>query len=82
MQYTLLILVLPLLSFIVLGLVDSKWSPKVAGTIGTVVLGIITALSYYTAWEYSRMHKIAGVYEKLIPSTSNGFVLPKICISI
>ena len=67
MQYTLLILVLPLLSFIVLGLVDSKWKPKVAGTIGTVVLGIITALSYFTAWEYFSMHKIAGVYEKVIP---------------
>jgi NADH-quinone oxidoreductase subunit L len=67
MQYTLLILVLPLLSFIVLGLVDSKWKPKVAGTIGTVVLGIITALSYLTAWEYFSMHKIAGVYEKVIP---------------
>jgi len=67
MQYTLLILVLPLLSFIVLGLVDSKWKPKVAGTIGTVVLGIITALSYFTAWEYFSMHKVAGVYEKVIP---------------
>jgi NADH-quinone oxidoreductase subunit L len=67
MQYTLLILALPLLSFIVLGLVDSKWKPKVAGTIGTVVTGIITALSYYAAWEYFSMHKISGVYEKLIP---------------
>ncbi len=67
MQYTLLILVLPLLSFIVLGLVDSKWSPKVAGTIGTLVLGIITALSYLTAWEYFSMHQVAGVYEKVIP---------------
>jgi NADH-quinone oxidoreductase subunit L len=67
MQYTLLIVLLPLLSFIVLGLVDSKWKPKVAGSIGTVVLGIITALSYYTAWEYFTLHKIAGVYEKVIP---------------
>jgi NADH-quinone oxidoreductase subunit L len=67
MQYTLLILVLPLLSFIVLGLVDSKWKPRVAGTIGTVVLGIITALSYFTAWDYFSMHKIAGVFEKVIP---------------
>ncbi len=66
MQYTLLILVLPLLSFIVLGLVDSKWKPKVAGTIGTIVLGIITALSYYTAFEYFTLHKVAGVYEKVI----------------
>src|ERR1035437_897259 len=67
MQYTLLILVLPLLSFIILGLVDSKWKPKVAGTIGTVVLGIITALSYYTAWEYFTTAKIDGVYQKIIP---------------
>jgi len=67
MQYTLLILLLPLLSFIILGLVDNKWSPKVAGTIGTVVLGIITALSYYAAWEYFTMHQVAGVYEKVIP---------------
>ena len=67
MQYTLLILILPLLSFIILGLVDSKWSPKVAGTIGTVVLGIITALSYYAAWEYFSMPRVAGAYEKLIP---------------
>jgi len=67
MQYTLLILLLPLLSFIILGLVDTKWSPRVAGTIGTFVLGIITALSYYTAWEYFSMHQIAGVYEKVIP---------------
>ena len=67
MQYTLLIVLLPLLSFIVLGLMDSKWKPKVAGTIGTVVLGIVTALSYYTAWDYFSFHQISGVYEKVIP---------------
>lgn len=66
MQYTLLILVLPLLSFIFLGLMDSKLKPKVAGIIGTVVLGIIAALSYYTAFEYFTTHKIAGVYEKFV----------------
>ncbi len=67
MQYTLLIVLLPLLSFILLGLMDSKLKPKVAGTIGASVLGIITALSYLTAFEYFSMHKIAGVYEKVIP---------------
>lgn len=66
MQYTLLILVLPLLSFIFLGLMDSKLKPKVAGAIGTLVLGIITALSYYTAWEYFSTAKVNGVYEKVI----------------
>lgn len=67
MQYTLLIVLLPLLSFIVLGLMDSKLKPKVAGTIGASVLGIITALSYITAFEYFSFHKIEGVYEKVIP---------------
>ena len=67
MQYTLLIVLLPLLSFIVLGLMDSKLKPKVAGTIGASVLGIITTLSYITAFEYFSFHKIEGVYEKVIP---------------
>ncbi|MEA4851329.1 MAG: NADH-quinone oxidoreductase subunit L, partial [Paludibacter sp.] len=67
MQYTLLILVLPLLSFVVLGLMDTKWKPKVAGTIGTTVLGIVTLLSYYTAWMYFSSADISGTYQKLIP---------------
>ena len=67
MQYTLLILVLPLLSFVVLGLMDTKWKPKVAGTIGTTVLGIVTLLSYYTAWMYFSSADISGTYQKIIP---------------
>ncbi len=67
MQYTSLILILPLLSFIILGLVDSKWEPKVAGTIGTAVLGIVTLLSYYTAWMYFSSADISGVYQRIIP---------------
>ena len=67
MQYTLLILILPLLSFVVLGLMDTKWKPKVAGTIGTTVLGIVTLLSYYTAWMYFSSAEISGTYQKLIP---------------
>ena len=67
MQYTLLILILPLLSFVVLGLMDTKWKPKVAGTIGTTVLGIVTLLSYYTAWMYFSSADISGTYQKLIP---------------
>lgn len=67
MQYTLFILALPLLSFIVLGLMDSKWKPKVAGTIGTTVLTIIAALSYFTAWKYFTTGQLGGVYQKIIP---------------
>ena len=39
MDFTILILVLPLLSFLVLGLAGTKLKPGAAGAIGTVVLG-------------------------------------------
>ncbi len=67
MQYTLLILILPLLSFVVLGLVDSKWKPKTAGAIGTTVLSIVTLLSYFTAWKYFSTANFSGAYAKIIP---------------
>ena len=67
MQYTLLILLLPLLSFVVLGLVDSKWKPKTAGAIGTMVLSIVTLLSYFTAWKYFSIANFSGAYAKIIP---------------
>ena len=65
MEYTLFILILPLLSFVVLGLMDTKWKPRVAGTIGTLVLGTVTALSYFTAWEYFSSANINGAYQKI-----------------
>ena len=52
MEYTIFILLLPFLSFLVLG-IGGKWmSHRTAGLIGTVVLGIVAALSYYTAAVY------------------------------
>lgn len=67
MQYTLLILALPLLSFIFLGLMDSKLKAQVSGLFGTCILGTITILSYFTAFQYFTTQKIDGVYQKLIP---------------
>ncbi len=52
MEYTLLILLLPLLSFLVLGLAGMRMKHGVAGAIGTVVLGAVTVLSYVTAALY------------------------------
>jgi len=46
---------------------DTKWKPKVAGTIGTTVLGIVTLLSYYTAWMYFSSADISGTYQEIIP---------------
>lgn len=51
-SYVFLILLLPALSFLVLGLAGMKMSHKVAGIIGTVVLGAVFCLSCYTAYEY------------------------------
>jgi NADH-quinone oxidoreductase subunit L len=66
MQYTLFILILPLLSFIVLGLMDTKWKARVAGSIGTAVLAIMACLSYFTAWKYFTTANVDGVYQKII----------------
>src|SRR5574344_1876912 len=51
-SYVFLILLLPALTFVLLGLAGMKMSHKTAGLIGTFSLAIVTALSYYTAFEY------------------------------
>ena len=68
MEYTILILLLPLLSFLVLGL-GGKWmSHRTAGSIGTGVLGVVTVLSYLTAIQYFTAPRPAdGTYATLMP---------------
>lgn len=51
-SYVFLILLLPILSFLVLGLAGMKMSHKTAGLIGTLSLSVVTALCYYTAFKY------------------------------
>lgn len=51
-SYSFLILLLPFISFLINGLVGMKLSHKVAGLIGTTFLGVVFALSLYTAYEY------------------------------
>lgn len=61
----LLILVIPVFSFLFIGLAGPKMSHKTAGIIGTTGLGIVTALSYITAYNYFfDFGKVNGVYEK------------------
>lgn len=52
MEYTILILLLPFFSFLLLGVFGKWFSHKTAGTIGTIVLAAVAALSYTTAYEY------------------------------
>ncbi|MBO6296054.1 MAG: NADH-quinone oxidoreductase subunit L [Prevotella sp.] len=67
-SYVCLILLLPAFTFLVLGLVGMKMSHKVAGLIGTTSLGIVTILSYITAFNYFTAARTAeGVYATLVP---------------
>lgn len=51
-SFALLILLVPLATFLTLGLLSNRLKPEVAGIIGTTSLFIITILSYYTAYRY------------------------------
>ena len=69
MDYTILILLLPFFSFLLLG-VFGKWlSHKAAGLVGTVVLGVVAAMAYYTAYQYffQTPRTAEGVLPTLMP---------------
>ena len=68
MDYTILILALPVLSFLVLALAGMKMPHQVAGTIGTLSLGAVAVLSYLTAFNYFSAPRTAeGLYPTLTP---------------
>lgn len=68
MDYTILILVLPMLSFLILALAGMKMSHRVSGLIGTLSLGAVTVLSYLTAFVYFTAERTAeGVHSSMIP---------------
>src|SRR5574344_1573634 len=68
MDYSIYILILPFFSFILLGLLGKWMSHKAAGITGTIVLGIVTALSYAVALSYfSAPRTTQGIYPELIP---------------
>ena len=68
MEYTILILLLPMLSFLFLGL-GGKWmSHRTARLIGTAALSVVTLLSYFTAATYFGSPRLAdGTYATLMP---------------
>lgn len=51
-DYAYLILLLPFLSFLLLGLLGMKMPQRTAGIIGTCVLAVVFGLSLYTAYHY------------------------------
>ena len=68
MDYTIFILALPLLSFLILGLCGMKMPHKTAGLIGTFSLGAVAVLSYITAALYFGAGRDAdGLFATIIP---------------
>lgn len=75
MNYSLsiLILLLPLASFLIIGLPEFlnkkyAWAPKIAGGIGTCSLALVTLLSYWTAISYFGGDRLAdGTFATLVP---------------
>ena len=71
--YSIWILLLPLISFLVIGLPEFlnkkyAWSHKTAGLIGTCSLGLITVLSYFTAFQYFTSPRLAdGTLATFVP---------------
>ncbi len=67
-SYSFLILLLPALSFVILALAGMKMSHKAAGLIGTTSLGLVTVLSYWTAFAYFTADRTAdGAFATLVP---------------
>ena len=68
MEYTILILLLPFLSFLLLGIAGKWFSHRAAGLIGTCCLAVVTILSYMTAYDFFTMPRTAeGVIEAMPP---------------
>ena len=69
MELSFLILLIPFLSFLVLGICGKWFSHKVAGLIGTCCLLAVAALSYSVAFEYffQTERTAEGVLPTLVP---------------
>jgi NADH-quinone oxidoreductase subunit L len=64
--YTVSILIIPFLMFVLLGLAGHKLKPKLSGLLGTAGLAAITALSYITAYLYFfQSEMIEGAFQKI-----------------
>jgi NADH-quinone oxidoreductase subunit L len=51
-SYTIFILIIPVATFVILGLLSKRIGAQIGGAIGTLGLLVITGLSYFTAYEY------------------------------
>ena len=66
-SYTIWILLIPLLVFVITGLTGNRFKPIVTGIIGTTGLGINFCLAIFTAYKYFFvLDKVDGAYQKVI----------------
>jgi NADH-quinone oxidoreductase subunit L len=62
-----LVPLLPLASFLLLGLFGKKYFKGSAGIAGTLIMAVATAIALFTAYQYFFVTGNVGVYEKLEP---------------
>jgi len=66
-SYTIWILIIPFLMFVLLGLAGHKFKAKLSGLLGTGGLAVVSILSYLTAYNYFFSSvKVDGAYDKII----------------
>jgi len=70
--YIILILALPLVSFLIMGLFGRSYIKNLSGLISTSLLFVSTCLAFYVAYGYFFDYgQVNGVYQKLIPFKYN-----------
>ncbi|MBE0641633.1 MAG: NADH-quinone oxidoreductase subunit L, partial [Bacteroidales bacterium] len=68
--YTIWILLIPFFLFLLIGLTGMYFKPIVSGIVGTIGLGVITLLSFITAYQYFFLDgMVDGVYQKIIAAS-------------
>ncbi len=67
MEYTVLILLLPLAMFLLLGLLDSKLKPRISGILGTLGMTVCTVIAYTTAFQFFTQERVNGVFPTQTP---------------
>lgn len=66
-QFSIMLILLPLLSFVVLGIWGHKYFRKASGLAGTLVIAVITALACYAAWRYFFVDgRVGGSFQPII----------------
>lgn len=74
--YTIWILIVPFVTFLVLGLFGMKLKARISGLMGTTGLAIVTALSYATAVRYFWGAGLTdGIFQKIIACNSTWLTL-------